>query len=140
MKMKELMEKTGLDRETIRFYENKGLISPAKRTINGYRIYSEESLSRFNFIKEAKSSGFTLAQIAELLNFKDKRISCSKGRDIALSKIDELERNIQAMKAMKNRLLKFVSACESKGEKGLSSPCSLSFQIECLNRMPERSK
>ncbi len=140
MKMKELMQKTGLDRETIRFYESLGLISPTKRTINGYRIYNEESLIRFAFIKEAKNSGFTLAQITELLNFKDKRISCSKGRDIALSKIDELERNIQAMRSMKNRLLKFVAACESKGEKGLASPCSLSFEVECLNSKGKRSK
>lgn len=138
--MKELMEKTGLDRETIRFYEAKGLISPTKRTSNGYRIYNEESLNRFNFIKEAKQSGFTLAEITELLNFKDKRISCSKGRDIALTKISELEKNIQTMKAMKNRLLKFVAACESKGEKGLSSPCSLSFEIECLNGQAKGKK
>ena len=68
MQTKDVIELTGLDRETIRFYEKKGIISKPARTDSGYRKYNEETISQINFTKMAKEAGFTLSEIKKLLN------------------------------------------------------------------------
>jgi len=59
---------TELNIETIRFYEKKGLIKEPARSLNGYRQYSQEDISRLRFIKRAKELGFSLKEITDLLN------------------------------------------------------------------------
>lgn len=73
MKTKEVLEISGIDRETLRFYENKGLLPKMKRTDGGYRIFPEEIINRLRFIKTAKVAGFTLKEIKELVELKRKR-------------------------------------------------------------------
>ena len=46
--------------DTIRYYERKNILAPSARTDTGYRLYSEDSISRLNFIRSAQSLGFTL--------------------------------------------------------------------------------
>ena len=91
MQTKDIIELTGLDRETLRFYEKKGIISVPKRTTSGYRKYNEEVIERINFTLMAKEAGFTLSEIKELLNLKDSGVNCKTGRDMALDKMKELD-------------------------------------------------
>ena len=72
LKTKEVLNRAEIDRETLRFYEHKGLLPPTKRTSSGYRIFSEEVISRLQFIKTAKGAGFTLSEIKELVELKEK--------------------------------------------------------------------
>lgn len=58
--------KTGIPTKTIRFYEEKGLLSKVKRGENGYRIYSEEDLQKLCLIKQARSLGLPLSEVKEL--------------------------------------------------------------------------
>ncbi len=53
----ELAERAGVNRETLRYYERRGLLKPARRTAGGYRIYDEESAARLLFIKRAQGFG-----------------------------------------------------------------------------------
>ncbi len=66
----ELSSKTGLSRDTIRFYEKQGLISVARkeRRFNNYEEYSEETLQRLLSVKVIKSFGFTLNEASDLLD------------------------------------------------------------------------
>lgn len=63
MRIRELEKKTGLTRDTIRYYERVGLISRPTRESNGFRIYSKQNIKELNFIKMSQDIGFTLAEI-----------------------------------------------------------------------------
>lgn len=66
MKTKQVIEQTGLSKDTLRFYEREQLITPPSRDINGYRIYNETIIEQLNMITMAKNLGFTLKEIKEL--------------------------------------------------------------------------
>ena len=128
MRVKEIIEKIGIDRETLRFYEKKGLLPRANRTSANYRDFPEEVLSRLRFIKTAQSAGFTLAEIKELVELRSQAVSCRQGRNIAIQKQQELKEKAKALREMQRILTRFIRACESKGEKGLSRKCHFSFE------------
>jgi DNA-binding transcriptional MerR regulator len=108
----ELAEASGLNPETLRFYEQVGLIRKPNRAANGYRQYGPEALRRLQFIKEIKDLGFTLREIEELLALKAKNaISCRTSASTAQNKIDEVDEKIRALKAMRKRLVTFRDKC-----------------------------
>jgi MerR family copper efflux transcriptional regulator len=67
MKIGEVAKCTGVSIDALRFYEEKGLLSPIGRTDSGYRIYDESVLSQVSFIKTAQELGFSLLEIGEIL-------------------------------------------------------------------------
>lgn len=58
----------GVGRETLRYYERRGLIAPTDRTIGGHRLYPAETVTRLRVIKAAQRLGFTLEEIADLID------------------------------------------------------------------------
>ncbi len=67
MNAKKIVEITGISKDTLRYYEKIGLITPPQRTDNGYRIYAKAHLKELKFIKMAQSVGFTLSTIKEAI-------------------------------------------------------------------------
>ena len=63
MQIKMLEARSGLPRDTLRFYERSGLVTPPRRLANGYRDYDEHTLAELKFIAAAREVGFTLAEI-----------------------------------------------------------------------------
>lgn len=131
MKTKEIIERTGLDRETLRFYESKGLLPIAKRTESGYRIYPESVLGRIDFIIKAKKAGFTLIEIKGLIDIQHKRGPCRVARDTVKNKKEEIKERILALKDMDAILQKFINECEKNGEASLNKPCHFLFDECC---------
>ena len=91
--------------ETLRYYENNGLIPSPTRSESGYRLYSEEVLTRLAFIKNAKFCGFTLKEIKKALT-KSEDISISVADFIAVidRKIDSINREIASRENTKAML------------------------------------
>jgi len=139
MRTKEVLEKSGVDRETLRFYEGKGLLPKTKRTDSGYRIFPEEIVNRLRFIKTAQGAGFTLKEIKELVELKRKGATCKTGRDLASKKREELKLKMKALKEMDKVLDCFIDACESEGEDGLKRKCHLSFDMLCCPNFKKSS-
>lgn len=129
MRIKEINERAGVDRETLRFYESKGLLPKAARTSSNYREFPGEILNRLHFIKMAQGAGFTLSEIRDLIELRQNGVSCRKGRDMAAKKRQELADKMKSLREMKRILDSFIGACESKGEAGLSQKCHLSFDV-----------
>jgi len=105
----EISKKTGLSRDTIRFYEKKGLIAANRSDsiFNNYKNYTEENIRRLMLIKKAKSFGFTLNEIAELLELVSlNKATCSLFYTKTQEKISSIDRKIQELKDMKNLILK----------------------------------
>lgn len=67
----EVSAATGVDNQTIRFYERQGLLPAPDRTANGYRTYDSATVDRLRFIRAAQSVGLALAEIAQVLNLRD---------------------------------------------------------------------
>ena len=103
---------TGVSAKMIRHYESIALIPEAGRTLAGYRIYSDSDLHRIRFIKRARSLGFSMKQIDELLGLwdNDTRSSADVKR-LARAHVDELEERIREMEAMKRTLEHLAKRC-----------------------------
>ena len=131
MKTKEVIDKTGLDRETLRFYETKGLLPKANRTDAGHRIYPPNILVRIDFISKAKHAGFTLKEIKDLIDLQQKKKSCRAGRNVAILKKKQINAQMKALKEMNTILERFIMECEKNGDAGLNRPCHFSFDECC---------
>lgn len=113
MRIGELSKNTGFQVETLRYYEKQGLLSPVSRTKSGYREYDNEALKQLRFIKQAKSVGFSLNEICELLTIRVERDqhSCGEVKAFAKQKLDQINQKINELIRMKNALHKITDAC-----------------------------
>jgi len=115
----ELAKRAKINSETIRFYERKKLFPEPERTPSGYRIYSNDDLSRLNFIALAKDHGFSLVEIKELLDLRiSKKTSCETVRSISEEKIKKVDEKIHELKRIKRALQQLVNACHQGGPAG----------------------
>jgi len=113
LKIGELARQSDVQIETLRFYERKGLLKPAKRTEKGYRLYDLNDISRVRFIKHAQKLGFSLREVVELLELKlDRKSKCADVEKRAQSKIDEIDHKIGSLKKMRSVLKSLTKACQ----------------------------
>jgi Cu(I)-responsive transcriptional regulator len=111
-----LARTAGLGAGTLRYYEQLGLLAPARRTAAGYRTYGEDAARRLRFIRRAQALGFSLDEIGELLALSDN--PHAGARDVkksARAKIADIEARIAALKAMKRGLEAIESRCDGHG-------------------------
>ena len=113
LKIGELAQHAGISRDTLRFYEKHGLITPSNRTDSGYRLYSKSDVLRISFILSAKEVGFTLNEIHQLLELevtKDKK-SCQDVKEFVDNKIQVVNQRLIEMKKIKQSLKTLSVAC-----------------------------
>ena len=111
-----LADEAGVSIDTVRFYERKGLLPEPARTSGGYRSYSPDDAWRLRFILRAKELGFTLREIAELLDVG----GAEAVQSAAAAKLDDLARQQAELVAVRQRLLRLVELCED-GDDGCAS-------------------
>ena len=118
MRIGELSKHTGFKVETLRYYEKLGLLSPVSRTSSGYRRYDSGSLKVLQFIHQAKSVGFSLNEIAELLTLRVERDqhSCAEVKIIAEKKLEQIESKITELAKMRDALYKITDICSGGDE------------------------
>lgn len=101
----EASNQTGLSRKTIRYYEEIGLVPPAKRMANGYRIFSEDDLDRLRFIRSARALDFPLEDIEEILAFRDRgEPPCSYVMTLMEEQIDGISQRIFELERLRQEL------------------------------------
>jgi len=102
----------GVSSDTLRYYEQEGLIEPAGKSPAGYRLYDQDSARRLRFIKQAQHCGFTLAEIRELLVLRGRDAArCGDVRKRAIEKKRQLEGKIRSMRAMCKALDRLIAIC-----------------------------
>lgn len=112
LKTGQLAARAGVNVQTLRYYERRGLLKSPARRPSGYREYHPDALRVVRFIKRSQELGFTLAEVEELLRLReDRRGSCRDVRAAAQVKIDSIERKIQSLRAMKRALCVLVASC-----------------------------
>ncbi|PVZ72513.1 Cu(I)-responsive transcriptional regulator [Pelagibaculum spongiae] len=104
---------TGLTSKAIRYYEEIGLLSPAKRRDNGYREYSQAHLTELGFIQHSRELGFTLEECKSLLElWQNKDRKSADVKQMAEEKILDMNKKIQQLTQMRDSLKSLTQCCK----------------------------
>lgn len=124
----ELAERAGVNRETLRYYERRGLLKPKRRTPSGYRVYDAQAAERLRFIKRAQSVGFSLDEITVLLGLRPGNpASCHGVLEILDEKVTELSQQIAEMKRFHGQLSRYRARCRQAMAEG--APCPVIAEV-----------
>jgi MerR family mercuric resistance operon transcriptional regulator len=135
MTIGQLAEDAGVNVETVRFYERKGLITQPSRPETGYRRYDQQTSRRIRFIREAQELGFSLTEIRQLLSLRvDPKTSCAQVKDAAESKIVSIDEKISTLKTMRKALVEITNTCSGTGP---TTECPI---LDALDRAANRKK
>ena len=108
---------TGINPETLRYYERESLLDPPERSATGYRLYSEEDLSRLSFISRSKELGFSLRDIKEFMDLTgNPRTPRRELREFASARLRLIRQKIRDLRAMEKALSGLVSECDGEGQ------------------------
>ncbi|MBS9719144.1 Cu(I)-responsive transcriptional regulator [Tianweitania sp. BSSL-BM11] len=111
MNVSRAAERTNLPPKTLRYYEEIGLIHPARST-NGYRDYSEEDVHRLAFLQRARSLGFSIEDCRQLMSlYRDRDRASHDVREIAVAHVAAIEAKIAELQSMRTTLQRLVHAC-----------------------------
>ena len=104
----------GVNIQTLRYYERRGLLPTPKRSPSGYRLYSRETVQIVRFIRRAKGLGFTLREIGELLRL---RAAPARGRvravALATEKVADIDGRIRSLRSIRRTLATLANSCTS---------------------------
>lgn len=114
----EIVKKTGITKETIRHWEDVGLIKGIKTKSNGYKIYPESLVEDLQLIRLAKDLGFTLKEIKGMVMLMQKgQLGRSNINELLIHKIEEIDRRISDLKLLKKRLaLELKKTCSPQNK------------------------
>lgn len=130
MTIGQVAKQAGVNVQTIRFYERKGLVTPVGRRASGYRQYTPDAVRRIRFIKHAQEIGFSLREMEELLSLRvDPGMTCADVRTRAEEKVIEVESKILNLQHMQRALQVLVDQCDGHG------PVSACPIIEALDEV-----
>jgi DNA-binding transcriptional MerR regulator len=140
MQIGELARQVGVNIQTIRFYEREKLLPAPVRKPSGYRVYNEEDLRRLQFIRQAKTLGFRLEEIREILRMRSQG-ACPCGRVVNLAEkhLDEIRQTIRRLASFEKELARALNKWKNSGQPKLAANefCVL---IERATDAPKRSR
>ena len=111
----QLAAEVGVNVETIRYYQRRRLLPKPKRALGRTRRYGGGEVVRLRFIKCAQRLGFTLREIDELLELLDP-VSCSKTREIAAAKLQDVDARIRELQAQRVEFIELLAACDANAD------------------------
>jgi DNA-binding transcriptional MerR regulator len=110
----EVAQRAGVNIQTLRYYERRGLIAEPARSIGGHRTYPPDTVTLLGVIKAAQRLGFTLDEVAELIDAGRRRHAAPDLRQRAAAKIVEVDQKIADLMTIRDRLGQLVAArCDS---------------------------
>lgn len=108
LSIRQLAQEAGVSTKTLRYWETRGLLTPAGRTHTNYRRYTKANLERALFIRKAQSLGFTLAEIRHIFDLaRSHKAPCEAVMRRAKEKARALERQIRLLQNLRGRLERF---------------------------------
>lgn len=122
----------GVNVETIRFYQRKGLLTAPDRPLGGIRRYEQSDVARVRFVKSAQRLGFSLDEVAQLLNLEDGS-HCNKAAELAAIQLAEVRAKLEDLVQMESALSKLIDQCHA--QRGDLS-CPLIASLKCHAKVP----
>ena len=135
----ELAQATGVNIQTVRYYEREGLLPKAPRTSGGFRVFPPESANRVRFIKRAQDLGFSLDEVKELLDLREHpETACPEVLRRAESKMADIAEKVRALQRIQRELARLAKACVGRAR---PHSCPLLEALERAgNETHERSR
>ena len=111
MKVSELARRAGVTAETVRHYTREGLLHPTRDPANGYQLFTQSDLERLRFIQRARTLGFSVAEIGDILAHADQGDSpCPLVRDLLASRLPQIRARIHELEALASRMEQALEA------------------------------
>lgn len=108
-----LAANAGVNVETIRYYQRRGLLAEPEKPLGGIRSYRNTDVYRVRFIKSAQGLGFTLEEIALLLKLED-GTRCMEAGTIAAQKLAEVRERLNNLRRIESALKSLVNQCQTR--------------------------
>ena len=125
-----LAKNAGVNLETVRFYQRRGLLAEPDKPHGSVRRYNDSHTQRIQFIKHGQTLGFSLAEIEELLSLEDGQ-HCCEAQEIALRKLALIRDRIASLQKMEVALSDLVRCCEENSG-SVTCPLIATLQKEKL--------
>lgn len=123
MQVKHLSRATGVDTETIRFYEKEGLLPEPPRLANGYRDYGTAHLERLAFIRHCRALDMPLPDVRRLLEIlDDPRGHCGDVNTLVDAQLARVRARLASMRALEKQLLTLRGQCSGDSEANSTRP------------------
>ena len=129
MKVNELSKRTGINLETIRYYEKQGILPEPRRQANGYRSYDEESVAQLMFIKNCRRLGFSLEDINQLNALKFHTTDHYHVDKLVLKQLALVEEKISQLQDIKT-FLQSIAITEKHSESECKAMVGLQAKIK----------
>ncbi|HDZ08588.1 Cu(I)-responsive transcriptional regulator [Pseudohongiella sp.] len=127
MNISDAARRSGLSNKMVRHYESVGLIQPPPRSAAGYRQYSQRNIDELTFIAHARTLGFSIAQIGDLLSLRhDPHRASREVKAVAQQHLQELNAKMQELKRMQTLLSDMIAKCPGDDDPN----CSILQQLD----------
>lgn len=137
LRINEVAQAAGLNKETLRYYERRGLLAEPERSPGGHRLYDDQAVHTLRVIKAAQRLGFTLEEAAELLELGHGRSTGAGLQERAQVKLAEIESRMEDLQTIRTNLLSALDAgCDDLHRCIATDCCPLTF-VEITARRPE---
>lgn len=125
----QVAQAVGVNVETLRYYERRGIIEEPERSLGGHRLYPEETVTTLRIIKAAQGLGFTLSEVADLLEAGRHHHGAGSGlQSRTEDKLAEVERKIADLEVIRDSLIAARDAgCDDLAECAESDCCPIPF-------------
>jgi DNA-binding transcriptional MerR regulator len=134
LRINEVAQMAGVNRETLRYYERRGLLEEPGRSPGGHRLYDERAVQTLRIIKAAQRLGFTLEEVADLIEVGRRRGRDSGLQTRAREKLVEVEARLADLETIRTNLIAALDAgCDDLHQCATSDCCPLPF-IEMTTR------
>jgi MerR family mercuric resistance operon transcriptional regulator len=128
-------EQAGVNTQTLRYYERRGLLPEPDRSRSGYRAYTADAVATVRFIKRAQRLGFTLDDIEDLLHLAEGGPEqCDSVRSMVSTRIVDLDRRIAELRTMRDALDRLVATCDQPRDQ---RECPILHEIAVDSPAPE---
>ena len=114
MRIGELARQTGVDVQTVRYYERAGPLDEPSRTASGYRSYGPRHLERLNFVRHCRSLDMPLAEIRRLIELsQDSSLSCEEVDTLVRAHLERVRAKLAALRTLQAQLAALSAQCAS---------------------------
>jgi MerR family Zn(II)-responsive transcriptional regulator of zntA len=115
MRIGDVARACGVSTDTIRWYEKQGVLGPACRAANGYRVYDAETIERVRVVRRAAAVGFSISELARIFRQRAAGMPpCREARALAQRKLDDLDTRIAGLQSLRAQLAGIVDDWDAR--------------------------
>ncbi len=126
----EAAKAAGITPRAVRLYESKGLVPAPARTESGYRLFTDEYIAVFAFIRQGRSLGLSLDAIAEIIEISERGAPCDRTDALLAQRVSEIDAAVADLQRLRNRI---TAARRAKIDQSAGSRCAVIEQAAKSN-------